>query len=818
MKLSEVDLGRLGRFLDSKAAFEISEFFTPEPWDYIYTNRKILLRIRHNGTGYVQLDPPGGTVLYKMERFQSFPSFFAWISPQGGQPFANFFKPNFNIECPSGKPEKFKCTFSPGCAVYEVIEQGLDVETRITIAPDDPAVLANITVTNRGPRRALTLTPVWRPHNTSSALEPWDVPENYQTCEYVNEKRQVIWIETRNPGGVARLRRRAFIMTDLEADTAEVLMERFVGDGSFALPQGIIAGTLGIDASKKYGYLSKGLDHTAVAELPVAAFSKTVTLDEGESFTFSLVLAGLPEQADGAMPPYGEIERYEAYLGREALEKAAAEIVSGYESYRHLRDIDTPDEAFNRYVNEWVPLQLRWVTMLDRGWPTGLRGTRDAAQDFTGLVPLFNEESRRVLLDIFACQRSDGWFARQYSTDGPEGRHDLRSYVDAGCWVWEYLYDYIRFTGDTGIMQESVRWMDSADSSALLEHARALFSYYLEPENLGEHGLVKIRGGDWNDSVNAAGLEGRGESVMVSCQLVLALTQAAELWDFLGKDGVMYREVAGRLRENIRLHALNSQGYLNGVFTDKGEWVFSPEDPDGAGRINSPVNSFGIIAGIFEKDELPAVILMLKMLKQDNGYALFLPGIGEPPIEKLGRLGQGDLLPGIGENGNPYNHGSHGFLGRAAAAAGQGNLLRDILKYMLPYDQDAHPVLVAKTAPYGIVNHWMSIDGQFGRGGSTFLSGSITTCLRNVYGGMMGFKPTLGGVRISPCLPASWRTASYRHNFRGAVFNVKIENPNGVEEGVVSLEVNGEIMEGDFIPIDAVKLNAENLVRVVLGQ
>ena len=33
----------------------------------------------------------------------------------------------------------------------------------------------------------------------------------------------------------------------------------------------------------------------------------------------------------------------------------------------------------------------------------------------------------------------------------------------------------------------------------------------------------KIREGDWNDSVNRAGLEGKGESVMVSCQAVLGL-------------------------------------------------------------------------------------------------------------------------------------------------------------------------------------------------------------------------------------------------------------------------------------------------------
>jgi len=818
MKLTEIDLKGYGAFLDEKAGFEIQEFFTPEPWDYIYTNRKILMRIRHNGTGYVQLDPPGGTVLHKMERFQDYPSFFVWLRPEGDKAFSNFFKPHFHVTEPDVEPEDFSCIFTPGKASYRLKWSGLEVTSEMTVAPEDPAVIARFTIRNTGGKRRVDVIPVWRPHNTSSALDPWDVPENYQTAEYVNDPHQVIWVETRNPSGVARLRRRAFIMTDMEADTAEVYYDRFVGEGGFELPQAVLDGALGIDGSKAFRYLSRGFEHTAICVLPVAAFHKKVVLEKDGTYTFAVVLAGLSEQPDGAMPPYEDIARYSRFLEPGAVDEAAGELTAGYESYADLRSIDTPDEAFNRYVNEWIPLQLRWVTMLDRGWPTGLRGTRDAAQDFTGLIPLRPEEARSALLDIFRCQRTDGWFPRQFSTDGPEGRHDLRPYVDAGCWVWEFLFDYIRFTGDFAVLEQRLRWLDSAEKSDLAEHARMLLSYYVAEENLGEHGLVKIRGGDWNDSINAAGLEGRGESVMVSCQVVLALRQAAELFSHVGLDDGRWDELADGIRENLRNHALNDLGYLNGVFTDNGQWVFSPHDPDGRRRINSPVNAFGIIAGIFEPDELPTVIEHLKGLKQDNGYALFLPGIGDPPIEKLGRLGQGDLLPGVGENGNPYNHGSHGFLGRALAAAGRGDLLRDVLKYMLPYDQDAHPVEIAKTAPYAIVNHWMSIEGQFGKGGSTFLSGSITTALRNVYGGMLGFEPQLKGIRISPAVPSSWRSIRYVHNFRGGTFDVTIENPDGVEHGVKGMILNGKRIEGDFIPLDLVDTGGRNVLEVTLGR
>ena len=817
MKLTDIDLKGLGRFLKEKAAFEVTDFHTPEPWDYIYTNRRILLRIRHNGTGYAQLDPPGGTVLYKMERFQDYPSFFVWVKPQGEAAFSNFYKPTLDTSDPAREPKSYSCAFSPEKAVFKLTDRSLDVTTEVSVPPHDPALIMRVTVKNLGRTRAVDIFPVWRQHNTSSALEPWDVPEVYQTCQYVNSPHQVIWIETRNPGGVARLRRRAFIMTDMEADGAEVRYERFVGEGTFTVPKAVIEGRLSIDGSQKFEYQADSLENTAYAELPVAAFHKRVKLARGESYSFTLVMAGLPETADGSMPAYGEIARYAPLLKPAALKRTERENKSLYDDYQSLRAVKTPDEAFNRYVNEWLPLQLRWVTMLDRGWPTGLRGTRDAAQDFTGLIPLFGSEARQVLLEILTVERSDGWFPRQFSVEGPEGRHDLRNYVDAGCWIWEFLYDYIRFTGDTAILEEKVRWLDKPEPASVLQHAATLLGYYMNPQNLGEHGLVKIRAGDWNDSVNAAGLEGRGESVMVSCQAVLAMKQAVDLFGRFGGGTDAYAAFGRKMRDSIRASALNRDGYLNGVFNDDGKWIFSPDDPDGAHRINSPANSFGIIAGVFTPSELPRVFERLKSLKRENGYSLFLPGIGKPPIAKLGRIGQGDMLPGVGENGNPYNHGSHGFLGRAAAAAGQGDLLADIFRFMLPYDQEAHAIEVSKTAPYGVVNHWMSIPGQFGKGGSTFLSGSITTALRNVYGGMLGFQPTLDGVCIDPAIPSSWKRVSYRHNYRGGVVEVTIENPAGRQSGVKLMELDGRAVQGKSIPASAVKAGQTHRLRVVLG-
>lgn len=228
------------------------------------------------------------------------------------------------------------------------------------------------------------------------------------------------------------------------------------------------------------------------------------------------------------------------------------------------------------------------------------------------------------------------------------------------------------------------------------------------------------------------------------------------------------------MRERIRGHALNKLGFLNGVCTDDGRWVFSDMDPDGVVRVNTAVNAFGLIAGVFEPDEIDRVLARIDGTKGPWGWRLFYPPIGVPPIESIGRLGHGDLAAGVCENGTVYNHGSQGFLARALAAVGDGDRLLEVLRHALPYDQSIHPTEVAKSAPYAMVNYWRESAGRDGEGGTHFLSGTVSTVWRVVLDGLLGFKPGADGVQISPCLPGAWREVRYRHRFRGAWFNVTV--------------------------------------------
>ena len=161
----------------------------------------------------------------------------------------------------------------------------------------------------------------------------------------------------------------------------------------------------------------------------------------------------------------------------------------------------------------------------------------------------------------------------------------------------------------------------------------------------------------------------------------------------------------------LRKHAFNKSGYFNSVFNDDGKWLFSDKDPDGEKRVYGPANWFSISSGVAVPDLVETVLKQLDFLKCEDGYRLIHPPLGRKPVQNVGRGGSGDQLPGLFENGNVYNQGSHGFLGRALAVAGKGNLLYEILQYLLPYDQQKHPTLTVKTPPYAVVNCWMNAPG-----------------------------------------------------------------------------------------------------------
>lgn len=791
MSLNSIELESFGHFNGPDAAFTITQQHLPRPWHYIYATPEMLLKLSHQGVSYAQVMPPGGILLFKQERFEISPALLVWFKDGENSAFSNFAMPGL-YPC-GGDYSEFRCDFRPEYAEYKVVQNHWQVTSRITIAMNGMAIILKIAVRNTAEcTKSLEIIPLWRPHNTQASMALWDVPELYQTCQYFNDNKSGFMVETRDPGAQKNRRKYSVLLTDLPVAAAETDYRRFTKDGGMMRPDGLKDSyNWPLDNRQDFPLDQIGTPESTTGFLPLAALtSGSLEFLPGQEREFTIVLehtAGFDLDAVKQA-----IESARSKLSQEYWCSNIKAFRTTYEKWTKPFQIETPDVELNEYVNTWLPWQLNWVGMLDRGWPTGMRGTRDSAQDFSGIGLFDPPAARQVLLEAMACQRLDGSFPRQFSTSGPEGVHDLRDYVDSGCWVFELLYDYLRYTSDFLIMDEPCRWLDSNESLPVKEHAKRLLEYYIADWNLGEHGLVKLRHGDWNDAFNSAGIKGIGESVMVSCQVVFLLKLAVKIFP---EDAERFAAKAETMRAAIRRYALNSAGYLNGVYTDDHNWLFSPEDADGEYRINGAVNSWGIIAGIFEHIEIPVLLEKLKSLKGPCGYRLFHPPMGVNPIANAGRIGSGDTRPGLVENGTVYNHGSQGFLLRALCILKQGDFALDVLHHLLPYDQRLHPVGVVKAEPYGILNHWTELNGIAGEGGSPFLSGTISTAVRAIYDGLFGIKIEFDGIRLEPSLPSCWKQAKCQVVVRGHQIEISIHASDRNH-----IKINGRDFLEDLIP------------------
>jgi cellobiose phosphorylase len=64
---------------------------------------------------------------------------------------------------------------------------------------------------------------------------------------------------------------------------------------------------------------------------------------------------------------------------------------------------------------------------------------------------------------------------------------------------------------------------------------------------------------------------------------------------------------------------------------------------------------------------------------------------------------------------------------------------------------------------------------------------------------VLGLQPDYDGLKINPKISKNWKEFSAKRNFRGAVYEIAVKNPNGVEYGIKSITVDGNEISGNLI-------------------
>jgi N,N'-diacetylchitobiose phosphorylase len=102
----------------------------------------------------------------------------------------------------------------------------------------------------------------------------------------------------------------------------------------------------------------------------------------------------------------------------------------------------------------------------------------------------------------------------------------------------------------------------------------------------------------------------------------------------------------------------------------------------------------------------------------------------------------------------------------------------------------------------------------FGRGRHPWLTGTAGWAYFAATHWMLGIRPGYEGLEIDPCIPSTWPGFKFTRAWRGATYQVDVENPGHVEKGVRSIVLNGMPVQG-VLPVQPV--GSRNTVVVVMG-
>lgn len=107
-----------------------------------------------------------------------------------------------------------------------------------------------------------------------------------------------------------------------------------------------------------------------------------------------------------------------------------------------------------------------------------------------------------------------------------------------------------------------------------------------------------------------------------------------------------------------------------------------------------------------------------------------------------------------------------------------------------------------------------------GRAGWSWYTGSCGWLYQAGLDHILGLKLTSHDFTIDPCIPATWKSYSMRLTRGDVVYRIEVENPGGVQRGVVKIELDGVAL-GDkrvtFAPPNSGE-PTERFVRVVMGE
>ena len=329
------------------------------------------------------------------------------------------------------------------------------------------------------------------------------------------------------------------------------------------------------------------------------------------------------------------------------------------------------------------------------------------------------------------------------------------------------------------------------DEATVYEHLKRALAFSVN--HLGPHGLPAGLYADWNDCLR---LGKNGESSFVALQFYYAMTILKQFAAYKEDQAYMdyLEEEQKKLGTLINNLCWNEDRFIRG-FTEAGEVIGKRTDPEANMWLNP--QSWAVISGLATKEQSElALEQVYERLNTEYGAILM-----DPPYHAHAFDGALAVIYNAGtkENAGIFSQ-SQGWIILAEALMGHGERAFGYFMENAPAAQnDKAEIRRLEPYCYGQFTEGKA-SPNFGRSHVHWLTGTASTVMVGCVEGILGLRPDLEGLRLSPSVPKSWKHFEIEKVFRGKQLHISVENPNEKESGCCSLVLNGQKLADNYIP------------------
>ena len=811
---------KFGHFDDKNREYVITNPQTPWPWINYLGNEDFFSLISNTAGGYT---------FYKDAKFRRLTRYRYNNVPMdsGGRYF--YIKDEDTIWSPGWKPcktplDSYECRHGMNYTSIQGVKNGVTAKALFFVPLKTWAEVQKLTLTNNSSEvkklKIFSFTE-WCLWNAAADMENFQ--RNFSTGE-VEIEDSVIYHKTEYK---ERRDHYAYYSVNTPIKGFDTDRETFFGlYNGFDEPQVVAEGN--------------PTNTVAHGWSQIASHCIEVELQPGESKDLVFVLGYVENAEEEKWESKGVINKTKAkatiakFDTAEKVDAAFNDLRAYWDNLLSVYSVNSGDEKLDRMVNIWNQYQCmitfcfsRSASYFESGIGRGM-GFRDSNQDLIGFVHQIPERARERIIDIASTQFQDGGCYHQYQPLTKKGNNDIGGgFNDDPLWLILGTISYIKESGDFGILNEMVPFdNDATVARSLFDHLTVSFDHVVN--NLGPHGLPLIGRADWNDCLNLNCFsndpnesfqttenktEGtKAESLMIAGLFVIYGRDYIELCHKLGitDEAVRAQKEVDKMIEAVKQHGWDGEWFIR-AYDYYGNKIGSNENEEGKIFIES--NGWCTMAGIGKEEGLCEQALDSVKDRMDTEFGIVLnnPAFTKYYIE----YGEISSYPaGYKENAGIFCH-NNPWIMIGETVIGRGNQAWEYYKKICPsYLEDISEL--HKTEPYVYAQMVAGKDSfKPGEAKNSWLTGTASWNFYAISQFILGIQPDYEGLKVDPCIPAEWDGFEITRKFRGATYQIKVENPNHVCKGIMKVTIDGNVYKSNVLPI--FKEGTTHFVVIELG-